>query len=182
MHVASGREIPTPIIVKVLPCESNACQSLFDACDKMNKVIRFFRFVSVPRNLILLALFLIGGAVAAPIILMTNALTPDETSSDVELLREEYSPDGRTVARHVVVSGGGAAGYLYHLVNVQRTSEEFDRSTGVAVKFQGGEVSELIWVNSSELGVSLEGDLTRVEAAKKVLAGSEIQISIRYGQ
>jgi hypothetical protein len=148
----------------------------------MNKLNRFLHFISTPRNLILLALFLIGGAVAAPIILMTNALTPDETSSDVELLKEEFSPDGRSVARHVVVSGGGASGYLYHLVNVQQKSDEFDHNAGVAVKFQGGDVSSLIWVNSSELRVSLEGDLTRFEAAKKVLAGSEIHISIQYDQ
>ena len=64
--------------------------------------------------------------------------------TEIKVVLESLSPDGRFVARYFTQSGAGWNEVL-HCVNNQPASEAFDHHTGIFFMMAGSKVTELGW-------------------------------------
>lgn len=87
------------------------------------------------------------------------------------------SPTGSLVATAYTVSGGGAAGYVYEVVNIRRTADPFDCESGVVfVTTDAG--AKVAWTGNDAL--SINGPGTASAITKLSSWGEDGRVHIEY--
>ena len=96
-------------------------------------------------HLIAIALLINGTAV--------QGCTQKRSKEEVRIITTAISPNKEYVATAYVVSGGGAAGYVYRVVNLRKRADRFDPKKGVV--FSGTRVPEisLTWNDNEHVTV-----------------------------
>jgi hypothetical protein len=92
-----------------------------------------------------IALFLSG--------LMAHSCGSNKADEDVNILSTSMSPDKEYIATFYNVSGGGAAGYAYMLVNLRRNDKPFNPKEGVIFQMTGVYQISLRWDDNEHLTV-----------------------------
>lgn len=141
----------------------NACRSLMWSKGKMSQINRYALALS-------LLLFLNGSIV--------NSCTSKSAGDEVNILTSSASPDNEYVATFYNVSGGGAAGYVYMLVNLRRRSEPFDPKEGIIVQMTRSYEVNLKWDDNEHLTVGHSKEATMYLQVKEW--GTKRKIQIRY--
>lgn len=98
-----------------------------------------FHFVAI-------ALLLVNWTVA-------QGCTQKRSKEEVKIITTAISPNKEYVATVYVVSGGGAAGYVYDVINLRKQADRFDPKKGVV--FSGTRVRDisLTWDDNEHVTV-----------------------------
>ncbi len=119
-----------------------------------DKIIQGLRFITTPKAFITLLVLIIILVFISPVILLTYAFWDFGKSSDTPIIvKVKISSDKNLTARHYRVSGGGAAGYVWEIVNIQPSADVFDKSKGVVLQISHSEVPSLDWKDNYTLVV-----------------------------
>jgi hypothetical protein len=125
-------------------------------------VIQILRFLTSSRVFFVSLTLGILLIFASPVILVTYVFWDFDVSSDPPVIEKvEISPDARFTARHFIISGGGAAGYVFESVNIQQSTDNFDKSKGIILQTTHTAINSLKWRENNLLVVeySKEGNV-----------------------
>jgi len=87
------------------------------------------------------------------------------------------SPNKEYLATVYIVWGGGAAGYVYRLVNIRKRSDPFDPKKGIVFYMTGATDLNLEWENNEHLIVTYSKLANVYTQAKAWGDKGEVQIS-----
>lgn len=96
----------------------------------------------------------------------------------VDIVSMTTSPNKEYVATIYTVSGGGAAGYVYKVVNLRKKAERFDPKKGIIFSITGAGEVALSWGDNEHLTIK-HSKAGNVYAQAKEW-GSEKKIRISY--
>ena len=77
---------------------------------------------------------------------------------DVDIVTTSASPNKEYIATIYIVSGGGAAGYVYRLVNIRKRGEPFDPKKGIVFHMSGARELGLTWEDDKHLSIKHSKD------------------------
>ena len=108
----------------------------------------------------------------------TQGCTQRRSKEQVKIIATAISPNKEYVATVYVISGGGAAGYVYNVVNLRKRADRFDPKKGVV--FSGTRIPEisLTWDNNEQVTVKHSKSGNIYTQAKQ--GGDRGQIRINY--
>lgn len=107
-----------------------------------------------------LVIFVLSNCVA------TQGCAQHKADGRVDIVVTSASPDQEYVATVYTVSGGGAAGYIYRLVNLRRHGEPFDPEKGIIFQATRTQNITVTWRGGESLTISYSKPgsvLTKVE-------------------
>jgi hypothetical protein len=109
---------------------------------------------------------------------VAQGCTQKRSKEEVKIITTAISPNKEYVATVYVVSGGGAAGYVYNVVNLRKQGERFDPRKGVIFSATRARDVGLSWEDNEHLTV-------RYSKAEGIYAqdkkwGSRKEIHISY--
>lgn len=101
--------------------------------------------------------------------------TQDRAQEQVDIVTTIPSPNKEYLATVYVVSGGGAAGYVYKLINLRKQEEPFDSKKGIIFLVTRTRALDLTWQDNQHVTVkhSKPGDVY----TKATMWDSKIRIS-----
>lgn len=106
----------------------------------------------------------------------------DQTKSDkneqVDIVTTSPSPNNEYLATVYVVWGGGAAGYVYRIVNIRKRSDPFNRTKGIVLHMSATTNPGVTWADDKNLMVTYS-KLANVYTQSKTW-GDKAEVQIIY--
>lgn len=105
-----------------------------------------------------------------------NGKSPDV---DIDIISTMVSPNKEYVATNYYISGGGAAGYVYRLVNLRRQQEKFDPKKGIVFQVTHTENITVTWEDNAHMTIKYSKPSSLLTQVKEWGTG-ERKIQIHY--
>lgn len=119
-----------------------------------DKIIQGLRFITTPKAFVSLLVLIIILVFVSPVIFFTYVFWDFGKSTNTPVIvKVKISSDKSLTARHYRISGGGAAGYVWEIVNIQPSADVFDKSKGVVLQISHSEIPSLDWKENDTLVV-----------------------------
>ena len=101
----------------------------------------------------------------------------EKVKEQIEILSTATSSSNDYVATVYTVSGGGAAGYVYKVVNLRKQAESFDPKKGIIFSASGTREVSLQWEDNESLVVKHSKAGNIYTQAKQWGSGKKIRIT-----
>lgn len=126
-------------------------------------------------------LFLIILSSACFNVVITKSCGREGSDADVDIISTTVSPDKEIVATVYYISGGGAAGYVYRLVNLRRRGGTFNPRKGIVFQVTRSENIMVTWEDDSHLAIKYSKPSSLLTQVKEWDAGKR-KVHISYAE